>query len=140
MLASLFNIWSETDILKALAILDRLGIADQAAKRAEALSGGQQPRVAIARALMQDPAMILADEPTSSLDPKTSVEVMELFVEIAERRGIPVIINIHNVALAKRYAQRIIGMSRGAVVFDGPPADLKESHLMDIYSGEGFVE
>ncbi len=130
----------EADVQKAFDLIASVGLDGFATRRADQLSGGQRQRVGIARALMQDPAMILADEPTSSLDPKTSVEVMELFVEIAERRGIPVIINIHNVALAKRFAQRIIGMSRGAVVFDGPPADLKDSHLKDIYGGEGFVE
>ncbi|MEQ1614447.1 MAG: phosphonate ABC transporter ATP-binding protein [Hyphomicrobiaceae bacterium] len=130
----------ETDVQKAFDLIASVGLDGFATRRADQLSGGQRQRVGIARALMQDPAMILADEPTSSLDPKTSVEVMELFVEIAERRGIPVIINIHNVGLAKRYASRIIGMSRGQVVYDGPPAGMKDSHLKDIYGGEGFVE
>jgi phosphonate transport system ATP-binding protein len=130
----------EADVQKAFDLIASVGLDGFATRRADQLSGGQRQRVGIARALMQEPAMILADEPTSSLDPKTSVEVMELFVDIAERRGIPVIINIHNVALAKRYAARIIGMSRGQVVYDGPPAGLNESHLKDIYGGEGFVE
>jgi phosphonate transport system ATP-binding protein len=130
----------EADVQKAFDLIASVGLDGFATRRADQLSGGQRQRVGIARALMQEPAMILADEPTSSLDPKTSVEVMELFVDIAERRGIPVIINIHNVALAKRYAARIIGMSRGQVVYDGPPAGLKENHLKDIYGGEGFVE
>ena len=130
----------EADVQKAFDLIASVGLDGFATRRADQLSGGQRQRVGIARALMQDPAIILADEPTSSLDPKTSVEVMELFEEIAERRGIPVIINIHNVALAKRFAGRIIGMSRGKVIYDGPPTGLFDSHLKDIYGGEGFVE
>jgi phosphonate transport system ATP-binding protein len=130
----------ETDVQKAFDLIAAVGLDGFATRRADQLSGGQRQRVGIARALMQDPAMILADEPTSSLDPKTSVEVMELFDEIAERRGIPVIINIHNVGLAKRYARRIIGMSRGQVIYDGPPAGLGDAHLKAIYGGEGVVE
>jgi phosphonate transport system ATP-binding protein len=83
---------------------------------------------------------VLADEPTSSLDPKTSVEIMELIARRAGERDIPVIVNIHNVELAKRYADRIIGMTRGEVVFDGPPQALEDRHLMDIYGGEGWLE
>ena len=98
-------------------------------RRADQLSGGQRQRVGIARALMQDPDLLLADEPTSSLDPKTSVEIVELMARLAGERGIPVIINIHNVELARRFATRIIGMSKGSVVFDGPPAALEDQHL-----------
>jgi phosphonate transport system ATP-binding protein len=90
--------------------------------------------------LMQDPDLILADEPTSSLDPKTSVEVMEIMVRLAGARNTPVVINIHNVDLAKRFSNRIIGMARGTVVFDGPPGDLKDHHLADIYGGESWME
>jgi phosphonate transport system ATP-binding protein len=86
------------------------------------------------------PAASASDEPTSSLDPKTSVEIMELMVKQAEARGIPVIVNIHNVELAKRYADRVIGMSKGGVVFDGPPKALEVSHLKQIYGGEGWLE
>ena len=89
---------------------------------------------------MQDPDLIFADEPTSSLDPKTSVEIMELISKRAGERDIPVIVNIHNVALAKRYADRIVGMSKGEVVFDGPPRELEDSHLLEIYGGEGWLE
>jgi phosphonate transport system ATP-binding protein len=106
--------------------------------RADKLSGGQRQRVGIARAIMQNPALILADEPTSSLDPKTSVEIMELMAEIARTRSIPIIINIHNVELAKRYATRIIGMTGGNVVFDGPPEALEKHHLSAIYGGEDW--
>jgi phosphonate transport system ATP-binding protein len=87
---------------------------------------------------MQDPGLILADEPTSSLDPKTSVEIMELLDQVSRQREVPVIINIHNVDLARRYATRIIGMSRGQVVFDGPPDALQDRHLNEIYGGEDW--
>ena len=94
----------------------------------------------IARAIMQDPELVLADEPTSSLDPKTSVEIMELLARLARERGIPVIVNIHNVELARRFAERIVGMSQGSIVFDGPPGELQESHLLAIYGGQGWLD
>jgi phosphonate transport system ATP-binding protein len=89
---------------------------------------------------MQEPDLILADEPTSSLDPKTSFEIMELIARRAGERDIPVIVNIHNVELGRRFADRIIGMSKGEIVFDGPPAALEEKHLLAIYGGEGWLE
>ena len=89
---------------------------------------------------MQAPDLVLADEPTSSLDPKTSVEIMELIAQRAGERDIPVIVNIHNVELARRYADRIVGMSKGTVVFDGPPNALEDTHLLQIYGGEGWLE
>lgn len=89
---------------------------------------------------MQEPYLLLADEPTSSLDPKTSVEIMELMAKQAAARDIPVLVNIHNVELAKRYADRVIGMSKGGVVFDGPPKALEVSHLKQIYGGEGWLD
>ncbi len=128
------------DIERAFALLDAVGLGDLATQRADQLSGGQRQRVGIARALMQEPDLILADEPTSSLDPKTSVEIMELISSRAGERDIPVIVNIHNVALARRFADRIVGMSRGEIVFDGPPQALEDSHLMQIYGGEGWLE
>ena len=124
----------------AFALLDAVGLGDFAHQRADQLSGGQRQRVGIARALMQQPDLVLADEPTSSLDPKTSVEIMELIARQGAERGIPVIVNIHNVELAKRYADRIVGMTKGAVAFDGPPRDLQDSHLLEIYGGEGWLE
>jgi phosphonate transport system ATP-binding protein len=132
--------FDQADIAKAFSLLDAVGLGDFATRRADQLSGGQRQRVGIARALMQDPDLILADEPTSSLDPRTSVEVMEIMVGLAGERDIPVIINIHNVDLAKRFANRIIGMARGEVVFDGPPNALKDHHLTDIYGGENWME
>ena len=128
------------DIDRAFQLLDAVGLGALATQRADQLSGGQRQRVGIARALMQAPELILADEPTSSLDPKTSVEIMELIAQRAGERDIPVIVNIHNVALAKRYADRIVGMSKGEIVFDGPPRDLQDSHLLTIYGGEGWLE
>ena len=132
--------FSPEDIQKAYSLLDAVGLGEFATRRADQLSGGQRQRVGIARALMQDPDLILADEPTSSLDPKTSVEVMEIMVKLAGERGVPVIINIHNVELAKRFANRIVGMARGEVVFDGVPQDLKDHHLADIYGGESWMD
>jgi phosphonate transport system ATP-binding protein len=123
----------EADIAEAFSLLDRVGLGDFATRRADALSGGQRQRVGIARAVMQNPKLLLADEPTSSLDPKTSVEIMELMRDLAAERDIPVIINIHDVALARRFATRIIGMSEGSVVYDGPPDALEETHLHQIY-------
>jgi phosphonate transport system ATP-binding protein len=123
----------EADIAEAFSLLERVGLGDFATRRADALSGGQRQRVGITRAIMQNPKLLLADEPTSSLDPKTSVEIMELMRDLAAERDIPVIINIHDVALAKRFATRIIGMSQGSVVYDGPPEELEETHLHQIY-------
>jgi phosphonate transport system ATP-binding protein len=128
------------DIDRAFQLLDAVGLGALATQRADQLSGGQRQRVGIARALMQEPDLILADEPTSSLDPKTSVEIMELISKRAGERDIPVIVNIHNVALARRFADRIVGMSKGEIVFDGPPRELEDSHLLDIYGGEGWLE
>jgi phosphonate transport system ATP-binding protein len=129
-----------SDIDRAFQLLDAVGLGDLATQRADRLSGGQRQRVGIARALMQEPDLVLADEPTSSLDPKTSVEIMELIARRAGERDIPVIVNIHNVDLARRFADRIIGMAKGEIVFDGPPAALQDSHLIDIYGGEGWLE
>ncbi|MFC7736080.1 phosphonate ABC transporter ATP-binding protein [Roseomonas sp. GCM10028921] len=131
--------YPEEDIARAFSLLDAVGLPEHATRRADALSGGQRQRVGIARALMQKPDFLLADEPTSSLDPRTSVEVLEMLTTLAGAEGVPVIINIHNVALAKRYAKRIIGMSGGAIVFDGPPEELRDSHLTQIYGGEDWL-
>ena len=128
------------DVARAFDLLDAVGLGDFATRRADALSGGQRQRVGIARAIMQDPELVLADEPTSSLDPKTSVEIMELLARLARERGIPVIVNIHNVELARRFAERIVGMSQGSIVFDGPPGELQESHLLAIYGGQGWLD
>jgi phosphonate transport system ATP-binding protein len=130
----------QADIDRAFELLDAVGLGGFATQRADQLSGGQRQRVGIARALMQEPDLLLADEPTSSLDPKTSVEIMELIARRAGESSIPAIVNIHNVELARRYADRIIGMSKGEIVFDGPPQQLEDSHLLAIYGGEGWLE
>lgn len=127
------------DIRRAFELLELVGLAGFAHQRADALSGGQRQRVGIARAVMQEPHLLLADEPTSSLDPKTSVEIMDLLAEIARSRSIPVLINMHDVELAKRFADRIVGMSGGRIVFDGPPAELDDDNLKRIYGGEGWL-
>ena len=140
-LASMFNLYPQADIHKAIEILDRLGIAEQAAKRAEALSGGQQQRVAIARALMQDPQIILADEPIASLDPMNAQIVMEALRRIHEEDGRMVICNLHTLDTARRYCDRVIGMRDGRIVFDGTPAQLTTGVARDIYgAGDDFSE
>jgi phosphonate transport system ATP-binding protein len=128
------------DIERAFQLLDAVGLGDFATQRADQLSGGQRQRVGIARALMQEPDLVLADEPTSSLDPKTSVEIMELIASRAAERNIPAIVNMHNVELARRFADRIVGMAKGSIVFDGPPSALEDRHLIEIYGGEGWLE
>lgn len=132
--------YPQEDINAAFELLDTVGLTQFANQRADALSGGQRQRVGIARAVMQQPDLLLADEPTSSLDPKTSVEIMELLVAIAESRRIPVILNIHNVPLARRFATNIIGMCEGKVVYDGPNIGLTDEHLKQIYGGEDWLE
>ncbi|WP_208350300.1 phosphonate ABC transporter ATP-binding protein [Pseudaestuariivita rosea] len=140
-LATMFNLYPQADIHKSIDILDRLGIAEQAAKRAEALSGGQQQRVAIARALMQDPQMILADEPIASLDPMNAQIVMEALRRIYEEDGRMVITNLHTLDTARRYCDRVIGMRDGRIVFDGTPEQLTTGVARDIYgAGADFSE
>ncbi|TVQ34887.1 MAG: phosphonate ABC transporter ATP-binding protein [Geminicoccaceae bacterium] len=144
----LWRVWTrnypDADIQRAFDLLERVGLAEFATRRADALSGGQRQRVGIARAVMQAPRLLLADEPTSSLDPRTSVEIMTLMRDLAAEAGVPVVINIHDVALARRFADRIIGMAAGRVVFDGPPAELQNEHLHEIYgrseAAEGWIE
>ncbi len=135
-LATMFNLWPAADINRALAILDRLGIAEQAPKRAEALSGGQQQRVAIARALMQDPKMILADEPIASLDPMNAQIVMDTLRRIHDDDGRMVIANLHTLDTARRYCDRVIGMRDGRIVFDGTPDQLTTGVARDIYGAD----
>ena len=140
-LATMFNLYPTEDIHRAIAILDRLGIAEQAPKRAEALSGGQQQRVAIARALMQDPRIILADEPIASLDPMNAQIVMEALRRIHEEDGRTIIANLHTLDTARRYCDRVIGMRDGRIVFDGTPRQLTTGAARDIYgAGADFSE
>ena len=126
------------DVERAIELLETVGLAGYGDQRADALSGGQRQRVGIARALMQQPNLLLADEPTSSLDPWTSADIMHLLREQGRERAIPVIVNIHDVELAKRFADRVIGMSQGIIVYDGDPVGLSESVLEHIYGGEAW--
>jgi phosphonate transport system ATP-binding protein len=128
------------DVERAFSLLDTVGLSAYVQARADSLSGGQRQRVGIARAMMQEPKLLLADEPTSSLDPKTSVEIMTLMQELSRTHGFPVIINIHNVELARRFADRIVGMNGGRVVYDGTPQDLTDAHLKEIYGGEDWLD
>ncbi len=141
---SAFKAWlrkyPREDINSAWELLDTVGLTAFANQRADALSGGQRQRVGIARAIMQRPELLLADEPTSSLDPKTSVEIMELLASLTESRRIPVILNIHNVPLARRFAGHVIGMTGGSIVYDGAPEGLTDEHLKQIYGGEDWLE
>jgi phosphonate transport system ATP-binding protein len=139
--STLFNLYPRDDIHRAIDILARLGIAEHAPKRAEALSGGQQQRVAIARALMQDPAIILADEPIASLDPMNAQIVMDALRRIHEEDGRMVIANLHTLDTARRYCDRVIGMRDGRIVFDGTPEQLTTGVARDIYgAGDDFSE
>jgi phosphonate transport system ATP-binding protein len=123
------------DRVVALQCLEKVGILELAYRRADTLSGGQQQRVAIARALAQEPDAILADEPIASLDPRSAEHVMTLLKTIQEQSGIPVLVNLHQVDVARTFATRIIGMARGGICFDGMPGTLMEHHLTDIYGG-----
>lgn len=123
---------------EAFRLLERVGLDHMADKRADELSGGQRQRVGIARALIQDPALLLVDEPTASLDPKTSRQIMRLICELCDERGLSAIINIHDVALAKMFVPRVIGLKLGEMVFDGGPDGLTPDVLTDIYGEEDW--
>jgi phosphonate transport system ATP-binding protein len=138
-MAALTRRYPPQDIANAYALLDRVGLAGYQDARADALSGGQRQRVGIARALMQQPDLLLADEPTAALDPAASAETMEVLARVGYARGIPVLINMHDADLAKRFADRIIGMSAGAIVFDGAPAYLTDDVLRQIYGDETWL-
>ena len=135
-LATMFSLYPKSDIHRAIDILERLGIAEHASKRAEALSGGQQQRVAIARALMQDPEIVLADEPIASLDPMNADVVMKALRRIHEEDGRMVICNLHTLDTARRFCDRVIGMRAGKIVFDGPPAALTTEAAREIYGAD----
>lgn len=136
---SFFRKYPPEDVQKAFGLLERVGLTDHASKRADALSGGQRQRVGIARALEQDPQLLLIDEPTASLDPKTSRQIMRLLLEICNESGLPAIINIHDVVLAKQFTERLIGLQAGKIVFDGSPAELDDSVLTRIYGEEDWT-
>ncbi|MDG1181803.1 MAG: phosphonate ABC transporter ATP-binding protein [Tateyamaria sp.] len=128
----------QSDVDEAFRLLDRVGLAHMADKRADELSGGQRQRVGICRALIQNPALLLVDEPTASLDPKTSRQIMRLICELCKERGLAAIINIHDVALAQMFVQRVIGLRFGAIEFDGAPEGLTPEVLTTIYGEEDW--
>jgi phosphonate transport system ATP-binding protein len=126
------------DVAAAYELLERVGLDGRENARADALSGGQRQRVGIARALMQRPELLLVDEPTASLDPKTARQIMRLIVELAHERGTPALVNIHDVALAQEFADHILGLSEGRVVFEGPSNGLSPTVLTEIYGEEDW--
>ena len=136
----LLGAFRKEDKIKALESLEKVGILDKAYVRADQLSGGQQQRVALARTLTQDPQIILADEPVAALDPVTARQVMQDFVRINQEMGISILLNIHHVELALEYADRIIGIRSGKIVYDGPSANVDQAVLDTIYADEAPAE
>jgi phosphonate transport system ATP-binding protein len=126
-------------VAAAFRLLDRVGLLEFADKRADALSGGQRQRVGIARALVQDPDILLVDEPTASLDPKTSRQIMRLVVELCGERQLAAVVNLHDVGLARLFAARVVGLRAGEVVYDGSPQDLSPETLTRIYGEEDWT-
>ena len=126
------------DVNEAFRLLDRVGLLEMADKRADELSGGQRQSVGICRALIQDPDLLLVDEPTASLDPKTSRQIMRLINELCQERGLTAIINIHDVLLAQMFSQRIVGLALGNIVYDGSPEGLTPEVLTKIYGEEDW--
>ncbi len=126
------------DIARAFQLIDRVGLSAHTDKRADALSGGQRQRVGIARALEQNPELLLVDEPTASLDPRTSRQIMRLLTEVCRENALPAIVNIHDVVLAQQFTDRIIGLRAGRMVFDGRPDQLTQSVLTEIYGEEDW--
>ncbi len=135
-LRAVLQLWSEEDVAVALSALEQLDIASLAAQRADSLSGGQQQRVAIARALVQEPQIVLADEPIASLDPRNTRVVMDALQRINRHHGITVLCNLHSLELARGYCDRLIGMAAGRVVFDGAPPELTDAAARELYGIE----
>ena len=131
----LFGIFTKDQKMRALESLDKVGILDKAYTRCDQLSGGQQQRVALARTLNQNPKIILADEPVASLDPITAKQVMEDFVRINKEYNISILLNIHHVDLALKYCDRVIGVSAGEIVFDGPASTITQEQIDAVYNG-----
>ncbi len=134
--ASAIHKFSKQDIDMAMADLDRVGIPEQAYKRADELSGGQQQRVGIARALMQQPDLLMADEPVSALDPATSHSVMQHLETMNREDGVTVIASLHFLSLARRYGTKILALKDGEIVFEGLPTEIDEARFMEIYGEE----
>jgi phosphonate transport system ATP-binding protein len=136
-LSGMFRVFSLDDKKRALANLDRVGLLSQAYKRADELSGGQQQRVAIARTLMQNPTLILADEPVASLDPKLSREVLGILQKISKEDGISALVSLHTLELTKAYSDRIIGFQGGHITFDGTAEQLNTDEIEKVYARAG---
>jgi len=136
---SYFRRFPPAAVRMAYATLERVGLGEHVDKRADALSGGQRQRVGIARALLQQPDILLVDEPTASLDPKTSRQIMRLVCELCAERNLAAVINIHDVQLAQLFVQRVVGLRAGRLVFDGPPNDLTSEVLTTIYGEEDWA-
>lgn len=136
---SLIKFFPREDRARAIKELDALDMAHAALQRASTLSGGQQQRVAIARAMLQDPELLLADEPIASLDPVNAEAVMNALQSICQERGVPVIVNLHSIDIARRYCTRVVAMAGGLVVFDGAPAELTTEVLDRIYGRQTFA-
>jgi phosphonate transport system ATP-binding protein len=132
---SLIKFFPAEDRARAILELDALDMAGAALQRASTLSGGQQQRVAIARAMLQEPDLVLADEPVASLDPVNAEVVMEALQRICRTRNLPVIVNLHSLDIARRYCTRVVAMAKGAIVFDGPPSALTPAVLERVYGG-----
>ena len=135
---SFFRKFPQSDIDEAFNLLERVGLDHMANKRADELSGGQRQRVGICRALIQNPDLLLVDEPTASLDPKTSRQIMRLICELCDERQLAAIINIHDVLLAQMFSRRIVGLQLGSIVYDGPPEKLDPEVLTQIYGEEDW--
>jgi phosphonate transport system ATP-binding protein len=135
---SYFRRYPQTDIDEAFRLLGRVGLDHMVDKRADELSGGQRQRVGICRALAQNPELLLVDEPTASLDPKTSRQIMRLIAELCKEHRLSAIINIHDVMLAQMFAERIVGLRLGEIVYDGPPHGLTAEVLTEIYGEEDW--
>jgi phosphonate transport system ATP-binding protein len=133
---SVLQLWPERDIALALSALEQLDIAPLASQRADHLSGGQQQRVAIARALVQEPEIVLADEPIASLDPRNTRVVMDALMRINRHFGLTVLCNLHSLEIARAYCDRLIGMANGRVVFDGAPSELSDAVAHELYGME----
>ena len=132
-LKGVFGLYSEEDKQEGLDLLEELGLADFAYNRASDLSGGQKQRVGIARAIIQGPKLLLCDEPIASLDPSSAKTIMDLLRDMTQRRNIACIVNLHQLDVALKYSTRIIGLSKGEIVFDGPPEQLRDATIERIY-------
>ena len=133
-ITSMMNYFSDEDVVHSRQVLDRLSLSDKYFHRSEELSGGQQQRVGLARALMQEPELILADEPVSSLDPPSSRQIMELLAEFNEKDGVTILCNLHLPALAQEFGSRILVLSEGQIAYDGPAGNLNEVELNSLYA------